>query len=109
VPVQLYAIAENGTTIYIGEATTDPLNGGVFSYLWTPPDEGRYIITAVFPGSESYWDSYASTAVGVVAAEGAAAPTLPTTEILIAAVAVVGAIAIADLIINIYTLRKQHK
>jgi len=44
------------------------LNGGIFSILWTPPKEGRYIITAVFPGSKSYWDSYASTAIGVVAA-----------------------------------------
>jgi len=109
VPIQLYAIAENGTTIYIGEATTDPLNGGVFRLLWTPPDEGTYIITAVFPGSESYWDSYASTAVGVVAAEGAAAPAFATADILMVAVAVVGVIAIADLIINIYTLRKQRK
>jgi len=107
--VELYAIKEDGTSVKIGEAVTDPLNGGIFKYLWTPPDEGTYIITAVFPGSESYWGSYASVAVGVVAAEGAAAPTLPTAEILIAAVAVVGAIAIADLIINIYTLRKQHK
>jgi len=68
VTVELYAIAEDGTTISLGSATTDPLNGGVFSYVWTPPKEGRYIITAVFGGSKSYWDSYASTAVGVTAA-----------------------------------------
>jgi len=76
---ELYAIAEDGTTISIGTATTDPLNGGIFSLLWTPPREGKYIITAIFPGSKSYWDSYASTAIAITAAPPAA-PTPATAE-----------------------------
>jgi len=79
VTVELYAIAEDGTAISIGTATTNPLNGGIFSLLWTPPREGKYIITAVFPGSKSYWDSYASTAIGVTAAPPEA-PTPTTPE-----------------------------
>lgn len=39
----------------------------------TPPDQGTYVITAVFPGSSSYWGSYASTAIGVTAEPPAAA------------------------------------
>ncbi|MEM2889268.1 MAG: PQQ-binding-like beta-propeller repeat protein [Candidatus Bathyarchaeia archaeon] len=68
VNVELYAVDEAGATTYIDTVCTDPLNGGVFRKLWTPPKEGTYIITAVFAGTKSYWDSYASTAVGVTAA-----------------------------------------
>jgi hypothetical protein len=68
VTVELYAIAEDGTTISIGTATTDPLDGGIFKILWAPPREGTYTITAIFTGTKSYWDSYASTAIGVTAA-----------------------------------------
>jgi len=68
VTVELYAIAEDGTTISIGTATTDPLNGGIFSILWTPPEKGKYTISAVFGGSKSYWESYTSTAIAVTEA-----------------------------------------
>ncbi|MEM3161864.1 MAG: hypothetical protein QW056_02590, partial [Candidatus Bathyarchaeia archaeon] len=46
---------------------------GAFKLLWTPPKEGTYFITAVFSGSKSYWDSYASTAIAVTTAPPAAA------------------------------------
>ncbi|MEM0313668.1 MAG: PQQ-binding-like beta-propeller repeat protein, partial [Candidatus Bathyarchaeia archaeon] len=68
VDVELYAIGEDGSTVSIGRATTDPLNGGAFKLLWTPPKEGTYFITAVFSGSKSYWDSYATTAIAVTTA-----------------------------------------
>lgn len=106
VTVELYAIAEDGTTISIGTVTTDPLNGGIFSVLWTPPKEGIYIITAVFPGSKSYWDSYASTAIGVTAAPAPAAAieALQPWNILLTVLVI---IAIVIGIVNLYTLRKR--
>ncbi|MEM0314199.1 MAG: hypothetical protein QXQ41_06600, partial [Candidatus Bathyarchaeia archaeon] len=61
VTVELYAIGEDGSMIGIGRATTDPLNGGIFSLVWT------------------YWDSYASTAIAVTAAPPEA-PTPATPE-----------------------------
>jgi len=79
VTVELYATSEDGSTTSIGTAKTDPLKGGVFSLIWTPPREGRYVITAVFAGSKSYWDSYASTSVGVTTAPPEA-PAPATTE-----------------------------
>ncbi|MBS7659849.1 PQQ-like beta-propeller repeat protein, partial [Candidatus Bathyarchaeota archaeon] len=114
VVVQLYAILSNGTAIYIGETITDPLNGGIFSYLWTPPDEGVYTITAVFPGTKSYWESCDSTAIGVVPAAETQqpevikqeAPTYTVVDIMI----IIGVIiAIAIGIANLYTVRKSKK
>jgi hypothetical protein len=113
VTVELYAIAEDGTTISIGKATTDPLNGGIFSVLWTPPSEGRYIITAVFPGSKSYWDSYASTAIGVVAAAPsptAAVEALQPWNIILTAIVVACIILVAyDIHINRKLLKQTTK
>lgn len=62
----------------IGETTTDPLNGRVFSYLWVPSEPGKYTITAIFQGTESYWRSYGSTAVAVVSVPEQ--PPLATAE-----------------------------
>ena len=123
VVVELYAIKEDGTSLKIGDAITDPLNGGVFKYLWTPPEKGTYIITAVFPGSKSYWGSYASTAVGITEAPPAA-PTPATAEQaekmqttlqsaiealqpwnIILTVLVIIAIVIG--VVNLYALRKR--
>jgi hypothetical protein len=78
VKVKLYAINEKGTSVYIGETTTDPLNGGIFSFSWSPQQPGTYTITALFEGSESYWRSYSSTAVTVTPAPPPApAPATP--------------------------------
>ncbi|MBC7130662.1 PQQ-like beta-propeller repeat protein, partial [Candidatus Bathyarchaeota archaeon] len=54
VPVDLYAIYPDGTYNYIGTATTEPLAGGIFSFAFTPQQEGTYTIIAVFQGTESY-------------------------------------------------------
>jgi len=106
VTVELYAISDAGETIRIGSTTTDPLNGGVFGIIWTPPDAGRYIITAVFPGSKSYWDSYASTVIGVTsaAAPAAAVEALQPWNILVTVLVI---IAIVIGIVNLYVLRKR--
>jgi hypothetical protein len=68
VSVDLYVKDEAGVSTYIGTVRTDPANGGVFSYLWTPPKQGTYTVTAAFNGSKSYWPSSDSTAIGVTAA-----------------------------------------
>ncbi|MEM3942261.1 MAG: hypothetical protein QW829_05270, partial [Candidatus Bathyarchaeia archaeon] len=78
VKVKLYAIKENGESIYIGEEKTDPLNDGIFSSIWTPSESGKYMITAIFEGSESYWRSHASVAVAVI--EAPEAPKIATAE-----------------------------
>ncbi|MEM3161821.1 MAG: PQQ-binding-like beta-propeller repeat protein [Candidatus Bathyarchaeia archaeon] len=119
VTVELYAIDENGASTKIGEATTDPLNGGLFSLVWTPPKEGIYTITAVFPGSKSYWDSCASTAIAVTAAPPeapapATAEQAQTTQAAVEslqtwnmALTVMVAIAIVVGVANLYMLIKR--
>jgi len=79
VNVELYAIDETGQATYIDTVCTDPLNGGIFRLLWTPPKQGTYIISAVFRGTESYYSSNAQTTIGVTAAPPAA-PTPATPE-----------------------------
>jgi hypothetical protein len=64
VPVQLTAVAPDGSTVDIGIVTSDA--SGYFSTLWTPQAEGQYQITATFAGSQSYYQSSAKTAFGSV-------------------------------------------
>ena len=63
VPVHLTAIDPNGNWQEIGTATSD--DSGAYSIMWTPPVPGLYTITAAFEGSESYYNSYTKTALGV--------------------------------------------
>jgi len=80
VPVTLFATAPDGTTTQIGEPRSD--SNGVYYLKWTPDQVGTYTINAVFQGSDSYWSSSASTAVGVdpaVAAPTASPSTAPPT------------------------------
>jgi hypothetical protein len=42
--------------------------------MFTPEVPGKYTIIATFAGSESYWSSYAETAIGVDEAPPATAP-----------------------------------
>jgi hypothetical protein len=108
VEVTLDAVDPNGNFIHIGTATSDAYS--LFHYAWKTPDvPGEYKIIATFAGSESYYTSYAETAM-VVSEAPAATPTptpltLPPYETYTigAAVAVIIAIAIAVLLI----LRKK--
>ena len=65
VPVSIDTIDPNGNLIHIGDTTSD--SSGTFSYRWVPPSDipGRYTIIATFAGSNSYWPSYAETALSV--------------------------------------------
>jgi hypothetical protein len=63
VPVTLDAIAPDGSFVNIGTVTSDM--SGMFKKMWTPDDEGEYTIIATFEGTDSYYASYAETAIGV--------------------------------------------
>jgi hypothetical protein len=80
VSVKLTAIDPNGNSINIATVRNDM--SGMFFYKWTPPMEGAYKIVATFEGSNSYWPSYAETAVGIDAATpvASAAPTVTPTS-----------------------------
>jgi hypothetical protein len=77
VTVTLDALDPNGNFIHIGTATSD--TSSLFSYAWTPPDiPGKYTIIATFAGSESYWPSYAETAMYVQEAPATTPSPTPT-------------------------------
>ncbi|HLN46302.1 MAG TPA: hypothetical protein VK209_11405 [Candidatus Sulfotelmatobacter sp.] len=62
VTVKLSAVGPNGNAIDIGTVISN--SGGSFSEIWTPPTEGKYTVYATFDGSNSYYGSYAQTALG---------------------------------------------
>jgi hypothetical protein len=69
--VKLVAVGPNGNVIDIGTVTSD--SDGMFKKIWTPSSEGEYTVYATFDGSDSYYSSYAGTALGVTKA-----PQAPT-------------------------------
>jgi len=75
VTVNIFATDANGNTEQIATVQSD--SSGLYHYKWTPPQEGEYIITAAFDGSNSYWGSSATTAVGV---DGASANPIATAS-----------------------------
>jgi len=119
VNVELYAIDESGQAIYIDTVCTDPLNGGVFRLLWTPPKQGTYIISAIFRGTESYYPSNAQTVVGVLLQEPKpATPEQVSEEIssqiapiqsLINILTILVAIAIVIGVVNLVIAIMKHK
>jgi len=76
VPVSLIAIDPNGNPQNIGTVTSDA--SGQYAIAWTPPVPGLYKVIATFAGSESYWPSYAETALNVDAAPSPAPAVTPT-------------------------------
>ena len=84
VKVHLTAFDPNNNIEDLGYVTTD--KSGLYSLLWKPPVPGKYTITATFEGSESYWPSSSSTAIGVTEAAAASPivnPTAAPTQIVI--------------------------
>jgi len=77
VPVKLAYLLPDGSWKDIDETTSDIY--GNFGYMWTPPDEGTYLIKAFFLGSEAYYGSQATTYVGVDPAPEEY-PDVPTAE-----------------------------
>jgi hypothetical protein len=76
VSVMLTATAPDGSTINIGNTTSDKY--GYFQLSWTPPNTGDYKIQATFAGSESYWSSTGET--GITVAASSASPSVPSTQ-----------------------------
>lgn len=121
VKVELYAARDGGASVKIGETSTDPLNEGVFSYLWTPSEPGKYAITAIFQGTESYWRSYASTAIAVVSAPPeepqpataeqaqATQSAIETLQTVTTILVVIVVICICLVVYDIYVNRKMLK
>jgi hypothetical protein len=105
VEVKLEVLDPNGNFYEIDTVKSD--GAGMFKKMWTPDTESEYTIIATFEGSESYWPSYAETAVGVGPAPAPTTPIEPeptepteapfiTTEMaIIIAVVVVAVIGIA--------------
>ena len=98
VPVTLTAVDSNGNTISIGEVASDM--SGVYSFLWTPPDQGVYKVTATFSGSDSYGSSYAETSVGVSAAASSASSVPIDLYIIAATIVLLIALAVAVILIR---------
>ncbi len=101
VPVRLETIDANGAATLIGEVTADA--NGLFSYVWTPDNAGKYTVRATFAGSDSYGlsSNMAIMAIGDVSDSGGtptpAAPPgvgISTDTLIIAAVAVIIIIAV---------------
>jgi hypothetical protein len=79
VQVVLTATAPDGSTVDIGQTTSDGY--GYFQFSWTPPSTGNYKIQATFAGSQSYWSSTAETGITVTAATlTSPSVTSPTTS-----------------------------
>jgi hypothetical protein len=109
VAVKLVAVNPNGNTIDIGTVTS--YSGGSFSETWIPPAEGKYTVYATFDGSNSYYGSYAQTALSVTKASTETSTqqqTIPdyTMTIIGAAIAIIIAVVIA-VTINIMILKKH--
>ena len=111
VPVTIDAIDPNGNFINIAKVTSDL--SGLYSHIWQPEHEGKYTIIATFEGSDSYFSSYAETAIGVGPAPSPSQPIEPepateapfiTTEIAIIAAVVIAAIIA---IVAFWALRKR--
>jgi outer membrane protein assembly factor BamB len=112
VPVTLDAIDPNGNFVHIGRVTSDM--SGFYSYKWKPENEGKYTIIATFEGSDSYYCSYAETAIGVDPAPAPAQPIEPEepTEapLITTEVAIIAAVAVAVVIgiVTYWALRKRQ-
>ena len=110
VEVKLETLDPNGNFYEIGTVTSDA--SGMYKLMWEPPVPGEYTIIATFAGSESYFSSYAETAIGVATAQSAGGPIEPepteapliTTELAVIIAAVIIAIA---LIAGFWILRKR--
>jgi outer membrane protein assembly factor BamB len=107
VEVTLDALDPNGNFVHIGTVASDA--SGMFKKAFVPEVPGEYTIIATFAGSESYWRSYAETAIGVDEAPPATPPpekiVFPPTETYVIGVGV--AIIIAIAIVGILILRKK--
>ena len=78
--MRLSVVDPNGNCYEIGTVTSD--SSGLYKLTWTPEIEGEYTVYATFDGSDSYWGSYATTALSVSkpAATATPEPTQAATD-----------------------------
>ena len=76
VEVVISVIDPNDNVYEVGRATSD--ENGMYSVAFTPEVPGKYTIVATFAGTESYWGSYAATAINVEEAPTATPVPTPT-------------------------------
>ncbi len=107
VTVRLSVVDPNGNSYEIGTATSD--SSGLFKTTWNPELEGEYTIYATFDGSNSYWGSYAATAISVSAAPTVSPTstsiTMPPFELYTVGTGIAVIIAVA--IVGLLILRKR--
>ena len=103
-----------GEYIDIGGTHTD--SAGFYTVMWTPPKEGLYTILATFPGSKSYYPSYAETSIGVTAAppppptpETPQIPTPPDYTPILTGLAVAIIVVAILVVYDIISVRKMRK
>jgi hypothetical protein len=104
-------IGPDGKWEHVGGTHTD--DSGMFSIPWKPPAEGLWTIVITFPGSKSYWPSYARTTILVEPAPPAIeipeAPQpidyMPILTGLAVAIIVVAILVVYDII----SVRKMRK
>jgi len=75
VEVVINVLDPNGNYYEVGRATSDPT--GLYRLMFEPPVPGEYTVYATFAGSESYWPSGATTAIGVQEAPAATPEPTP--------------------------------
>jgi hypothetical protein len=107
VTVRLSIIDPNSNYYEIGTVTSD--SSGLYKLTWTPEIEGEYTVYATFDGSDSYWGSYATTAVSVSKPAATATPepaqAPPDNTPLLYALLVVGIIAVLLMLVLIFRKR----
>jgi hypothetical protein len=104
VEVIIEVLDPNGNYYEVGRTTSDAT--GFYKLAFTPQVPGEYTIVARFPGSNSYWFSYAETGLSVQKAPSATVtPTAPPSTLaetyitgfgiaIIIAIAIVGAVIV---------------
>jgi hypothetical protein len=110
VEVVISVLDPNNNCYEVARTSSDA--NGMFKAMFTPEVPGEYTILATFGGTESYWGSYAETAIGVNEAPAATpvptptpAPMTDTYVLGIGAGAIIAILAIG--IVIILMLRKR--
>ena len=110
VEVVIEAVDPNGNYFVIDKVTSDAT--GLFMKMWKPETEGEYTIIARFEGSKAYWQSHATTALGVgpaVSPSGPITPETPETPLITTEVALVIVVAIAAIVIIAFLALRKRK
>jgi outer membrane protein assembly factor BamB len=110
VEVKLEALDPNMNFYEIGTVTSD--TSSMFKLMWKPPVPGEYTIIATFEGSDSYFSSFAETAIGVDEAPSPSTPIEPEpteTPLITTEIAIIAAVVVACIIgiVAFFALRKR--